>query len=185
MIRVTSFFRDKETFETLAAKVIPRLFAGKDADASVRVWVPGCATGEEAYSLAILLREADGPFQRRPQGSGVWHGHRRVRPSPPPAWDAIRRRCWRVCHDGRRDRFFRLSQGSYVVSKEIRELCTFSTHNLVRDPPFSRMELVSCRNLLIYLDRTLQAAVIPVFHYSLARGGILLLGGSESIAAHE
>ena len=70
--------------------------------------------------------------------------------------------------DGRRDRFFRLSQGSYVVSKEIRELCTFSTHNLVRDPPFSRMGLVSCRNLLIYMDRTLQAAVIPVFHYSLA-----------------
>ena len=184
LIRVTSFFRDKETFETLAAKVIPRLFAGKDADASVRVWVPGCATGEEAYSLAILLREEMDRCRGVPKvqvfGTDI--------DDPAIATARLGRYPTTLLEglsDGRRDRFFRLSQGSYVVSKEIRELCTFSTHNLVRDPPFSRMGLVSCRNLLIYLDRTLQAAVIPVFHYSLARGGILLLGGSESIAAHD
>jgi len=82
-------------------------------------------------------------------------------------------------------RFFRASQGSFVVAKEIRDLCTFSEHNLVRDPPFSRMELVSCRNLLIYMEANLQAAVIPAFHYSLLPGGILLLGGAESTARHE
>jgi two-component system CheB/CheR fusion protein len=83
------------------------------------------------------------------------------------------------------DRFFRASQGGFVVTKEIRDLCTFSAHNLIRDPPFSRMDLVSCRNLLIYMETALQAAVIPAFHYSLLPGGILLLGGSETTARHE
>jgi two-component system CheB/CheR fusion protein len=84
----------------------------------------------------------------------------------------------------RRARYFTLSQGSYVVSKEIRDLCTFSPHNVVHDPPFSRMDMVSCRNLLIYMDKDLQATVIPVFHYALVKGGILLLGGSESASQH-
>ncbi len=86
--------------------------------------------------------------------------------------------------DERRERYFTLSQGGYVVSKEIRDLCTFSPHNVVRDPPFSRMDLVSCRNLLIYMNKDLQATVIPVFHYALVPGGILLLGGSESASQH-
>ncbi len=81
-------------------------------------------------------------------------------------------------------RFFTLSHGSYVVSKEIRDLCTFSVHDLVRDPPFSQMSLVSCRNLLIYMNSELQARIIPVFHYSLAPNGILLLGGAESVVQH-
>jgi two-component system CheB/CheR fusion protein len=183
LIRVTSFFRDKETFETLEAKVIPRLFSRKNADSTVRVWVPGCATGEEAYSLAILLREyMDGlggdpkvqVFATDIDTSAISIARMGRYPS--------------VLLEGlsaeRRRRFFIGSHDSYVVAKEIRDLCTFSAHNVVRDPPFSRMDMVSCRNLLIYMDSALQADVIPVFHYSLVRGGILLLGGSESAAQH-
>jgi two-component system, chemotaxis family, CheB/CheR fusion protein len=183
LIRVTSFFRDKETFEALEAKVIPQLFETKKADGTVRVWVPGCATGEEAYSLAILLREQMDKLKGVPKvqifatdidDSSI--ATARLGRYPATLIDGLAA--------ARRDRFFIASQGSYIVTKEIRDLCTFSTHNLVRDPPFSRMDLVSCRNLLIYMNTELQAKVIPIFHYSLAPGGILLLGGSESAAQH-
>jgi two-component system CheB/CheR fusion protein len=183
LIRVTSFFRDKETFEALEAKVIPQLFETKMADGAVRLWVPGCATGEEAYSLAILLREQMDKIKGVPKvqifatdidDSSI--ATARLGRYPATLIDGLAAT--------RRDRFFISSQGSYVVTKEIRDLCTFSTHNLVRDPPFSRMDLVSCRNLLIYMKTELQAKVIPIFHYSLAPGGILLLGGSESTAQH-
>lgn len=183
LIRVTSFFRDKETFETLACKVIPRLFSRKTADSMVRVWVPGCATGEEAYSLAILLREhMDGlggvpkvqVFATDIDTSAI--SIARMGRYPSVLLEGLSQE--------RRRRFFIASRDSYVVAKEIRDICTFSAHNVVRDPPFSRMDMVSCRNLLIYMDTTLQAAVIPVFHYSLVREGFLLLGASESAAQH-
>jgi two-component system CheB/CheR fusion protein len=184
LIRVTSFFRDKETFETLATLVVPRLFAGRHADGRVRLWVPGCATGEEAYSLAILLRERMDALTAPPKvqifatdidESAI--ANARLGRYPATLLDGLSAE--------RKSRFFRASQAGYTVSKEIRDLCTFSTHNVVRDPPFSRMDLVSCRNLLIYMNKELQAAVIPVFHYALARGGVLLLGGSESAAQHD
>jgi two-component system CheB/CheR fusion protein len=184
LIRVTSFFRDKETFDTLEALAIPHLFAGKEADNAVRVWVPGCATGEEAYSLAILLREH--------------MGHLTVVPKVQVFATDIDESAIATARLGRYpasllkglsaerfERFFKPVPGGFVVSKEIRDLCTFSAHNLVRDPPFSRMDLVSCRNLLIYMESELQAAVIPSFHYSLLPGGILLLGGAESTAKHQ
>jgi two-component system CheB/CheR fusion protein len=183
LIRVTSFFRDEETFEALEAKVIPQLFETKKADGIVRLWVPGCATGEEAYSLAMLLREQMDKLKGVPKvqlfatdidDSSI--ATARVGRYPATLLDGLAIE--------RRKRFFISSQGSYVVSKEIRDICTFSTHSLVRDPPFSRMDLVSCRNLLIYMNTELQAKIIPIFHYSLAPGGILLLGGSESAAQH-
>ena len=184
LIRVTSFFRDREAFEMIERVVVPRLFAGRNAEHTVRVWVPGCSTGEEAYSLAILMRE-----------------HMDMMPGPPrvqifatdidePAIGTARLgRYPTTLLDGmalnRRERFFRQSDNGYVVAKEIRDICTFSAHSLVRDPPFSRMDLVSCRNLLIYLDAELQARVVPTFHYSLARDGMLILGISESTARYE
>ena len=183
LIRVTSFFRDQETFEVLAAKVIPRLFDGKMADGTVRVWVPGCATGEEAYSLAILLREHMDTLSAQPKVqlfatdiddsaiSTARHGRYPKTLVEGLSADRLRR-------------FFHESHAGYSVTKEIRELCTFSVHNVIRDPPFSMMNLVSCRNLLIYMNPELQDRVIPVFHYSLVPGGILLLGGSESVAQH-
>ncbi len=183
LIRVTSFFRDGETFEILARKVIPQLFAGQTADTMVRLWVPGCATGEEAYSLAILLREHMDSLTAPPKvqlfATDIDEAAittARLGRYPKTLIEGL--------SPERRARFFSLSHGSYAVAKEIRDLCTFSSHNLIRDPPFSMMNLVSCRNLLIYMDTELQSRVIPVFHYSLIPGGTLLLGSSESVVQH-
>jgi two-component system CheB/CheR fusion protein len=184
LIRVTSFFRDEATFETLEQMVIPNLFAGKNADNAVRVWVPGCATGEEAYSLAILLREHMDHMTAVPKvhvfGTDIDESAiatARLGRYPETLMKGLA--------PERLRRFFNSVPGGVIVSTEIRELCTFSPHNLVRDPPFSRMDLVSCRNLLIYMDADLQSSVIPAFHYSLLPGGILLLGGAESAARHK
>ena len=183
LIRVTSFFRDKEIFEALEATVIPALFAGKKADQTVRIWIPGCATGEEAYSLAMLMREHVSSINAPPKvqifatdidESAI--ATARLGRYPTTLLEGL--------SPQRLSRFFTASQGGYCVSKEIRDLCTFSVHNLIRDPPFSMMSLVSCRNLLIYMNPALQARIIPIFHYSLMPDGILLLGGSESVAQH-
>ncbi|MGH9644291.1 MAG: CheR family methyltransferase, partial [Terriglobales bacterium] len=185
LIRVTSFFRDTDTFEILQAKVVPRLFAGKNANSTIRIWVPGCATGEEAYSLAMLMRE---------QLDTLKGGAPRVQIFATDIDEsavAIARlgRYPQSLLEGlsveRRNRFFAAFYGTFAVSKELRELCTFSAHDLARDPPFSRLDMVSCRNLLIYMDIQLQATVIPRLHYALLPGGILLLGASESTAKHD
>ena len=184
LIRVTSFFRDTETFEVLAREIVPRLFEGQHADGTVRVWVPACATGEEAYSLAILLREHMDGLRGTPKvqvfatdidepAIATARGGR----YPATLLQGVSR--------ARMDRFFIASDNTYMVAKEIRDLCTFSAHSLVRDPPFSRMNMISCRNLLIYLDTGLQASIIPAFHYSLVPNGILLLGSSETTVRHE
>ncbi|MDB5810715.1 MAG: histidine kinase [Betaproteobacteria bacterium] len=183
LIRVTSFFRDKATFEVLQSEVIPRLFAGKRADSTVRLWVPGCATGEEAYSLAMLLHEhmdnVVGPprvqiFATDIDDAAITTARLGIYPST----------LVEGLGPARLERFFNKTQDGYAVARDIRQCCTFSAHNLLRDPPFSRMDLVSCRNLLIYLDAALQEAVIPVFHYALEPGGILLLGSAESASKH-
>jgi two-component system CheB/CheR fusion protein len=183
LIRVTSFFRDEETFEILATRIIPRLFEGKTADTTVRLWVPGCATGEEAYSLAILLREHLDSLTAAPKvqlfATDIDEAAittARLGRYPQTLIEGL--------SPERRKRFFGSSHGSYRVAKEIRDLCTFSSHNLIRDPPFSMMSLISCRNLLIYMDAELQSRVIPIFHYSLIPGGTLLLGSSESVVQH-
>ena len=184
LIGVTTFFRDADAFEAVKRVVVPRLFEGKGANDAVRVWVPGCATGEEAYSLAILLREhMDGlPVVPRVQVFATDIDEAAIATARSGRYPA-------TLLDGlspdRRERFFSHAENSYLVSKDIRDLCTFSAHSLIRDPPFSRMNLVSCRNLLIYLDADLQAAVIPAFHYSLAPGGVLVLGSSENVTRHE
>ncbi|MCF7701610.1 CheR family methyltransferase [Loktanella sp. M215] len=184
LIGVTQFFRDEAAFRAVEKTVIPRLFAGKGASDTVRVWVPGCATGEEAYSLAILLREHMDALDAVPKvqlfATDI---------DEPAIATARAGRYPATLLEGlstaRRDRYFMRQESSYIITKEVRDLCTFSAHSLVRDPPFSRMDLVSCRNLLIYLDVDLQASVIPAFHYSLVPDGVLLLGNSESVARHD
>ncbi len=186
LIGVTSFFRDADTFEALKRAVLPRVFEGKDVGATVRVWVPGCATGEEAYSLAMLLREyADELGAAAPQlqvfatdiDEPAIAIARSGRYPSALLQDMSPERLARFFVDG--------GDGSYTVARKVREICTFSAHSLTRDPPFSRIALLSCRNLLIYLDADLQAVVMPAFHYSLVPGGILLLGSSEGISRHE
>jgi two-component system, chemotaxis family, CheB/CheR fusion protein len=179
LITVTSFFRDPEVFERLEREVIPSLFEGRDPDDTVRIWVVGCASGEEAYSLAILLLEAA------------------ARCSDPPALQVfasdLHERSLALAREGlypktidadvspeRLERFFINQGGGYRVREEVRELVVFAPHNLLADPPFSKLDLISCRNLLIYLEREIQAEVLELFHYALHPDGLLLLGGSET-----
>jgi two-component system CheB/CheR fusion protein len=184
LIGVTCFFRDPAAFEVLRQQVISRIFENRGQQDPVRIWVPGCATGEEAYTLAMLLREE---MDR--------HG------APPEvqifATD-INEKALTTARQGlypasiaeemtaeRLQRFF-INQGKrFAAAKEIREMCLFSIHDLIRDPPFSRLDLISCRNLLIYLGAHLQKKLIPAFHYALRPGGYLFLGPSESSVAHQ
>jgi two-component system CheB/CheR fusion protein len=185
LIGVTSFFRDPEAFAAVEELLLPRLFANKPASAAIRIWVPGCSTGEEAYSLAILLRE--GMEARKQQfpvqvfatdidREAVDQARRGVYPASIAA-DVPPERLVRFFSqepDGR----------AYRIHKTVRDLVLFSEQDVIRDPPFSRLDLISCRNLLIYMGAELQKKLIPLFHYALNRGGLLFLGTSESVGEH-
>ena len=180
LINVTNFFRDAEAFDALRTLVVPKLFAGRGAEDMVRVWVPGCATGEEVYSIAILLREHMESLTAIPKvqifatdiDEAALSVARAAR-YPELLLDSV--------SEDRRKKYFTQDDGSYVVSKEVRDLCVFSPHSVIRDPPFSRLDLVSCRNLLIYFGAEMQNQVIPTFHYALRPGGYLFLGTSENV----
>lgn len=183
LIGVTSFFRDPEVFDALRQTIIPQLFAGKSKDGMVRVWVPGCSTGEEAYSLAMLMREHMTTLPDAPRVQvfatdldEVAISLARIGRYPAALVKPVPSEYLA--------RFFTVGDGGYAVTKDIRELCTFSVHSLVRDPPFSRLDLISCRNVLIYLDADLQASVARTFHYALAPGGVLVLGTSETVTRY-
>jgi len=180
LIPVTSFFRDPEVFEALAEQVLPRLFEEKGPEDSIRVWSVGCATGEEAYSLAILLLE-EAERHAAPPRIQVFATDVHQR-SLARARDAIYVEDIETdVSPERLQRFFESGNGGYRVRKHVRELVVFSPHDLLGDPPFSRLDLVSCRNLLIYLEQEVQRDVQAIFHYSLTPHGRLVLGTSESV----
>ena len=178
LISVTTFFRDTEAFQALAAKAIPQLFRGDESN-PVRVWVPGCATGEEAYSIAILLMEEAGRHELRPEihmfGSDMDSRALNIAREGryPKAIEAD-------VSEERLRRFFTADGEFYQVKRELRDMMLFANHSLLKDPPFSRLELISCRNLLIYLDRDLQQQVLATLHYALVPDGYLFLGSSET-----
>ena len=181
LIGVTHFFRDPEAFAVLAREVMPRLVELASVDGTLRVWTPGCATGEETYSIAILLREAILKQDSMPKVQ-IFAGDiddealefaRQARYPEGIAQHVLPERL---------ERFFIRQDHGYQVSKDIREMCIFSTHNLIKDPPFSRLDLIACRNVLIYLEADLQRYVAELFHYALHQGGYLFLGPSESVA---
>jgi two-component system CheB/CheR fusion protein len=180
LITVTNFFRDPEAFQALEEEVIPRLLE-RPADQPVRVWVPGCATGEEAYSIAILLREQMEQMQKIFEEVQIF--------ATDIDSEAIEKARAGVYPDGiaadvspkRLSRFFTQQNSAYHVNKTIRDMLIFAEQNVIGDPPFSRIDLISCRNLLIYLDSKLQKEVLPLFHYSLRSDGFLFLGTSESV----
>jgi two-component system, chemotaxis family, CheB/CheR fusion protein len=183
LIGVTNFFRDAKAFEALEKLVMPRLFEGKGPSDTIRVWVPGCATGEEVYTLAIMLREQAEQSRSRAKiqvfSTDIDEAALTVaRTGRYP--DALLQGVAKE----RLERFFTSEATSYVINKPIRDMCVFSSHSVVRDPPFSRMDLISCRNLLIYLNGELQSRVIPIFHYALKPNGFLFLGTSENISQH-
>lgn len=180
LIGVTHFFRDTEAFDVLARDVIPRLVSVAAVDGTLRVWTPGCSTGEEAYSVAILLREQILKQDARSRVQ-IFAGDiddealefaRNARYAEGIAQHVTPERL---------ERFFIRHDHVYQVAKEIREMCLFSTHSLIKDPPFSRLDLVVCRNLLIYLEADVQRYVNSLFHYALHPGGYLFLGPSESL----
>ena len=179
LVSVTNFFRDHAAFEALAAEM-PRLFEDKTDSGQVRVWVPGCATGEEAYSIAILLSEYA------------------VRLAEPPSIQVfatdLHENSLRVAREGlypdtivadvseeRLRGFFSEDHGGYRVKRELRDVVLFAPHDLLRDSPFSRLDLISCRNLLIYLNGNAQKRALDTFHFGLRRNGLLFLGPSESV----
>jgi two-component system CheB/CheR fusion protein len=183
LIGVTNFFRDSEAFDALERSVIPALFEGKGANDHVRVWVPGCATGEEVYSIAILLRERMEAVKTPPKvqvfATDIDEAALTIARAgryPAPLMANI--------SEERLKRHFVSDDVTYAVSKDVREICVFSPHSVLRDPPFSRIDLISCRNLLIYLGADFQARVIPVFHFALKPRGYLFLGTSENIGQH-
>jgi two-component system CheB/CheR fusion protein len=184
LIRVTQFFRDPEAFAALQDKVFRTLIEGHSANSVVRVWVAGCATGEEVYSLAIsLLEYLDG----RPESPSIKILATDLSDS------ALEKARAGIYLDNieidvsaeRLRRFFTRVDGRYQINKSVREMCVFSRHNLAADPPFSRLDLISCRNVLIYMDGALQKRVLPLLHYALNPGGFLFLGSSETVGAGE
>jgi two-component system CheB/CheR fusion protein len=179
LISVTTFFRDAEAFEKIARDVLPQLFQSREADETIRVWVSGCATGEEAYSFAIMLLEEAARHPLRPpmQVFGSDLDSRALAAARegrfPLAIEAD------VSEDRLR-RFFTREGEHYRVRQEVRDLVLFAVHDLLKDPPFSHVDLISCRNVLMYLDRELQEQVCNTFHYALNPGGYVFLGASET-----
>jgi two-component system, chemotaxis family, CheB/CheR fusion protein len=180
LITVTNFFRDAEAFAVLEQEVIPELFRDKTSEDQVRVWVTGCATGEEAYSLGILLLEYAHQTAHAP-GIQIFATDlsevalRRAREGIYP--DSIQI----DVNPARLARFFTKEQGGYRVRQELRELVLFAPHSLLKDPPFSKIDLISCRNVLIYLQRSVQKQLFELFHYSLRPDGYLFLGSAETV----
>ena len=182
LINVTSFFRNPEIFAALRRDVFPRLLRDRAADAPVRVWVPGCSTGEEAYSIAICLLES---LDDVAAGPPIQIFGTDVRDS---AVDKARAGIYleNIATDvspERLARFFARVDGTFQVSKTVRDLCVFARHDLIRDPPFSHLDLISCRNVLIYLEPGVQRRVMANFRYALKPTGFLILGSSETIVA--
>ena len=182
LIGVTSFFRDPEAFKALEDQVIPKLFAGKTASDVIRVWSPGCSTGEEAYSLAILLAERAEAmkqsfkvqiFATDIDSLAITTARAGLYPASIAADISPERlaRFFAVEPDGK----------AYRIHKGIRDMLVFSEQDVIRDPPFSKLDLISCRNLLIYMGGDLQKKLIPLFHYALNPEGFLFLGTSESV----
>lgn len=178
LIGVTQFFRDGGAFEALKANYLPSLFAGRDADDPIRIWVAGCATGEEAYSLAILLQELLATHQHR---ATVTIFATDIDPQAIAFARIARFRRTDGLSEERLQRWFEKDGDDYVPIHVIREMCVFSEHNLVRDPPFSRIDVITCRNVLIYMENGFQHRVLQTFHYALRPGGYLFIGPSESV----
>ncbi len=180
LITVTSFFRDHDPFDALKTKVFPEILRHKDGRAPIRIWVPACATGEEAYSIAIILLEFLGDRMQDTQlqifGTDIdEQSIQRARAGVYPQNIALDVSSERLA------RFFVKRGDEYVISRRVRELVVFSKQDILRDPPFSRLDLVSCRNLLIYLLPETQKRVLHVLNYSLNPHGFLLLGSSETV----
>jgi two-component system CheB/CheR fusion protein len=181
LISVTGFFRDREVFERLKRVVFPRILEGRPANETIRVWVAGCATGEEAFSIAIALQEyldeVGASFPVKIFASDISLAViEKARTGK-----FIENIAADISHE-RLNRYFTKVEGGYQIVKALREMCVFTRHNLMEDPPFSKLDLISCRNVLIYLG-SVQTEIVSLFHYALKSTGFLLLGTSEAVTS--
>ncbi|HZR06104.1 MAG TPA: chemotaxis protein CheB [Candidatus Udaeobacter sp.] len=186
LINVTQFFRDKSVFSALQKKFLPGLLKNKSKDRQpeLRAWVPGCATGEEVYSLAICILETLGhrPSKLRIQIFGTDLSESVIEHARLGIYShAIEK----DVSSARLKRFFVKRDGAYQIHRNVRDICTFARQNITSDPPFSRLDLISCRNVLIYLSPELHKRCIPQFHYALNPGGYLILGPAESVGPYD
>ena len=177
LIPVTSFFRDPKSFDNLCETVFPHIVKNKTGDEPIRIWVAGCSTGEEAYSVAICFKEFLGENQERIQIFATDISEPAIAKARMGIYskndvDAV--------SSQRLQEFFTKTNGSYQVNKNVRDICVFAIHNFLKDPPFGRMDFISCRNVLIYMESYLQKKALTTFHYSLNPKGFLLLGKSET-----
>jgi two-component system CheB/CheR fusion protein len=183
LIHVTRFFRDRETLNAIATDVLPKIFANQPEEQPIRIWIPGCSTGEEAYSVAIIALTALAEQNRSSplqvfatdiSDPTIEHARTGLYPESIAAdveADVLRR-------------FFTRTDGGYRVNKPVRDVCIFARQDLTRDPPFSKLDLIVCRNVLIYMGPELQKRLIGVFHYALKPNGCLVLGSAETIGPH-
>lgn len=180
LINVTSFFRDPEAFDVIKRKTLPEIVTGKSDGDIIRIWVPGCSNGEEVYSLAIILREimeSTGKhlkvqiFGTDIDGNTIDYARKRTYPEsiseniPPELLE----------------KYFTQTEGKYLVKNEIRKMAIFAVHDVLKDPPFANLDMISCRNLLIYLKSDAQKILLSNFNFALNKGSILFLGPSESV----
>lgn len=182
LISVTNFFRNQQVFENLRKQVIPRLFEGSSQDKPIRIWVIGCSTGEEAYSIGILLQEYMEKIKQNPKvnifatdidSQIIEQARRGVYPASISSDVSPERLKRFFVHDS--------EQNTYSIQKIIRDMIIFSEQDVIKDPPFSKLDMITCRNLMIYMNKGMQKKLIPMFHYALNPGGFLMLGSSESI----
>jgi two-component system CheB/CheR fusion protein len=180
LINVTSFFRDPAVFEFLAERVIPDLIQGRTSDQTIRVWIAGCSTGEEAYSLAMLFREATATASSSAKvqilasdvdPDAIASAREGLYPSTIAAEVSA----------ARLGQFFLEEEHGFRVRPELRSMVVFTVQDILNDPPFARLDMISCRNLLIYLGVEAQAHIVSLFHFALREGGILLLGNAETV----
>ncbi len=180
LIHVTSFFRDPKAFELLAATIVPEMVRARAAGDPIRIWIPACSTGEEAYSLAMLFREeiaaAGGDIKLQLFGSDVDADVVATAREGFYSEEAVA-----GVSPARLARFFTREDHGYRIAPELRAAVVFTTQNVLTEPPFSRLDLISCRNLLIYLRPEAQTKVVGIFHFALRPGGVLMLGGSETV----
>jgi two-component system, chemotaxis family, CheB/CheR fusion protein len=180
LINVTAFFRDAQMYEALRKKIFPKILKQNAGEGAIRIWIPGCSSGEEVYSMAISLFEFLG---RNAENKSIQifatdiseHVLAKARAGVYP--EAV----LREVSPERLRRFFHKVDGGYQISKFVRDCCVFARQNVIEDPPFSKLDMISCRNVLIYLGPVLQKKVMPIFHYALKKTGHLVLGGSETI----
>ncbi|MCW8932912.1 MAG: PAS domain-containing protein [Gammaproteobacteria bacterium] len=180
LIGVTNFFRDSDAYDVLKTKYLPNLLENKSDEQSIRIWLPGCSTGEEVYSIAIILQECMENFKRHfsvqifgtdIDEEAIYAARTGIYPES-------------ITEDVSSERlkkYFTKEDNQYQIKKSIREMVIFAPQNVIKDPPFTKLDLLCCRNLLIYFGAELQKKLLPIFHYSLKSGGILFLGSSETV----